>query len=160
MSNKNDKRFLFDVQLKWISDTNGMLTSDSASGPLVVGVPVEFGGTGKQWTPEHFFLNAISSCYMTTYLSFCKKMGFEILNFTCEAIGQVELVEGKYKFTHVDLYPKIYIADAMLKEKAEVAMEKTHKYCLISNSVNAEVFYHSEVVVTSGDKQLQPAEVK
>jgi hypothetical protein len=30
MSNKNDNRFLFNVQLKWISDTNGQLTTKTA----------------------------------------------------------------------------------------------------------------------------------
>jgi uncharacterized OsmC-like protein len=32
-------------------------------------------------------------------------------------------------------------------EKAKVAMEKTKKYCLISNSVNAEIVQHPEVAI-------------
>jgi ribosome biogenesis GTPase A len=35
-----------------------------------------------------------------------------------------------------------------LREKANHALEKTHKYCLVTNSVNADVFYHSEVLTT------------
>lgn len=155
MSNKSDNRFLFNVKLRWISDTNGSLTANGVSEPLVVGMPAEFGGTGKQWTPEHFFLNAISGCFMTTYLSFSKKMGFEISDFNCEAIGQIEIVEGRYKFTHIDLFPKVYITDEDTREKAEKAMERTHKYCLITNSVNAEIFYHSRILLTSGSKKLE-----
>lgn len=150
MKSKNDKQFLFDVQLNWIADTRGMLTAKNALGTLHVATPPEFGGEGKPWTPEHFFLSAISSCFMTTYLSFARKLGFEISNFNCEVIGQVEIVEGKYKFTTIHLYPKVYIRDEGDREKASKAMEKTHTYCLITNSVNADVFYHSEVLPEAG----------
>ena len=33
-------------------------------------------------------------------------------------------------------------------ERAKVAMAKTKKYCLISNSVNAEIVQHPEVVIS------------
>jgi peroxiredoxin-like protein len=147
MTDKNDKRFLFNVKLNWIGDTVGLLTSASVSEDLEVGSPIEFGGTEKLWTPEHFFLNAISSCLMTTFLALSKKMGFEILDFNCEAVGQIEIVEGRYKFTRIDLYPKVYIVNEELREKVEKAMEKTHKYCIIANSVNVEVIYHSQVLI-------------
>ena len=86
---------------------------------------------------------------MTTFLSFAKKLRFEIENFKCEIIGQLEIVDGKYKFTNINLYPKVYLADETLREKANIALEKTHKYCLITNSVNAAVFYHSEILITN-----------
>jgi peroxiredoxin-like protein len=147
MTGKNDKRFFFEVQLNWLADTRGLLSARDATGTLHVATPPEFGGLGKPWTPEHYFLSAISGCFMTTYLAFAHKLGFEIAGLDCESIGQVELVDGKYKFTNINLYPKIYIADESQREKASKAVEKTHKYCLISNSVNAEIFYHTEVIV-------------
>ena len=84
---------------------------------------------------------------MTTYLAFAKKLGFEISHFDCNTIGQIEIIEGKYKFTNINLFPKVYITGEELREKARIAMEKTYKYCLITNSVNADIFYHSEVIV-------------
>ena len=146
MLNKDDKAVLFKVKLNWIGDTVGLLTSASVSEDLPVAAPLEFGGNEKLWTPEHFFLNAIAGCFMTTYLSFSKKMDFKISDLSCETIGQIEMVKGKYKFTRVDLLPKVYIANENLREKAEEAMEKTHRYCLITNSVNAEMVYHSQVI--------------
>jgi peroxiredoxin-like protein len=153
MVNKNDKPLLFNVKLNWIGDTVGLLSSTSVSEELQVAAPIEFGGTEKLWTPEHFFLNAISSCFMTTYLSFSKKMGFEISDFSCEAVGQIEIVEGRYRFTHINLFPKVRIASEDIREKAEKAIEKAHKYCLISNSINAEVFYLSQVLVETEQAQ-------
>ena len=144
---------LFDVRLKWTGHTNGSLTTKAAPGELGVGLPAEFGGTEMQWTPEHYFLNAISGCFMTTFLALSKKMNFEFADFNCEVVGQIEIVDGRYKFTKIALFPKVYIVDETTREKAEKAMEKTHKYCLITNSVNAEVVYHGKVFVIP-DKKL------
>lgn len=147
LENKTAKGFLFDVKVNWIADTRGILSANDAEGTIHVATPPQFGGKGKPWTPEHFFLGAVSSCFMTTYLAFAKKMHFGIEKFQCEIIGQIEIVNGKYKFTNINLYPKIYLADEALREKANMALEKTHKYCLVTNSVNASVFYHSEILI-------------
>jgi peroxiredoxin-like protein len=147
MSGKTDKRFLFEVKLNWLTNKTGILLSKEATGTIHVATPPQFGGEGKPWTPEHLFLSSVSSCFMTTYLAFADKLNFHISGLDCESIGQVEIVEGKYKFTRIDLYPRICIADESLREKATTAVEKTNKYCLISNSVNAEIFYHSEILV-------------
>ena len=147
MTGKNDKTFMFEVQLNWLTGKRGILSAKDAEGTLHVATPPQFGGEGKPWTPEHFFLSAISGCFMTTYLVFAQKSAFEISNLDCDIIGQVELVGGSYKFTRIDVYPKIYIADESLRSKASAALEKTHKHCLISNSVSSEMFYHSQILV-------------
>lgn len=146
MAGKTEKQFFFEVQLNWLEATRGILSSRDADGALYVSTPPKFGGRGKPWTPEHLFLSAISSCFMTTYLAFAKKMKFGISHLECNAIGQIELVDGRYQFTHINLFPKIYIAEESVREKASLALEKTHKNCLISNSIAAKLFYHSEIV--------------
>ncbi len=147
MTTKTPKPIFFDTKLNWLHDKTGTLTSTDAIGVLHVSAPPAFGGEGKPWTPEHLFLGAISSCFMTTYLAIVPKIKFEITNIVCESIGQVELTEGKYRFTQINLYPKIYIAVEELRDKAELALQKTIQHCLISNSVNAEIFYHPEILI-------------
>lgn len=159
---KTGKHFSFDVNLNWIADTRGILSAEDAEGTVRVATPPEFGGSGRPWTPEHYFLSAICSCFMTTFLVFAKKLQFTISNFDCNITGQVEIVNGRYKFTAINLYPKIYIAGEGLRQKANVALEKTHKHCLISNSVNAEIFYHSQVLVDEAsidktNREIAPA---
>ena len=147
MSGKTEKHILFEVQLNWLCKKKGILRAKDAEGKLYVATPPKFGGEGKPWTPEHYFLNAISGCFMTTYLSFAHKLGFNISNFECTTIGEIEIVDGKYKFTIINLYPKIYIAEESLRKKASAALSKTHKHSLISNSVKADIFYHSEILI-------------
>lgn len=146
-SGKTDKQFLFEVQLKRVEKNCGELHAGDVSGTIHVATPLAFGGEGNDWSPEHLFLGSVNSCYMTTYLSFAKRLGFEITHFDCQAIGQIELVEGKYKFTHINLYPKICIAEELLRSKAGVAMEKTQKYCLVGNSIDVPIIYHGEILI-------------
>lgn len=131
MSGKTDKQFLFEVQLNWLADTRGILSANDAAGNLQVAMSPALGGQGKPWTPKHFFLNAISSCFMTTYLAFAKKIHFEIFHFECDTIRQIEIVDGKYKFTYINLYPKIFIVDKTFREKATLALEKHRNIALL-----------------------------
>ena len=147
MTGKTTKQFFFEVQLNWLEAKKGILSAKDATGTIHVATPPEFGGEGRPWSPEHLFLSAISSCYMTTFLAFAQKLQFEIDGMDCETIGQIEIVDGKYKFTTINSYPRIFIADELLRENANKAIEKTHKYCLISNSVNAVIFYHPQILI-------------
>lgn len=145
-SRKSEKQFLFEISLNWLSKQKGILTADDVAGMIHVATPPVFGGEGREWSPEHLFLGAVSSCFMTTYLVFAKKLELNISRFECDVTGHVQLIEGRYQFTQLNVYPKIYVTHQALKEKAELALQKTQKYCLVSNSIKAEIIYHGEVL--------------
>jgi peroxiredoxin-like protein len=146
MGDKTAKRYMFEVKLEWLSSDVGMLSSGGAEEHLTVVAPAEFGGTGKSWTPESLLLGAVASCFMTTFHAFARKMDLSFTGLSCHAIGQIELVEGKLKFTHIDVYPIVTIEKEELNKTAAAIMEKTHKHCLVSNSLNATIIYHSEIL--------------
>jgi organic hydroperoxide reductase OsmC/OhrA len=147
MSLKSNKPIIFTTELYWSGDKLGIVGSPSLKSFSVSTSP-EFGGTEGEWSPEHLFLCSITSCFMSTYLSFVNKMKIENTGFECSSTGQVELVDGKYKFTYIHIYPKAFVGNDADVEKARVAMEKTKKYCLISNSVSAEIVQHPEVAIS------------
>jgi len=144
---KNNKPIIFSTDLHWSGERSGTVSSLSAKQTILVSTPPEFGGPHGDWSPEHLFLSAVTSCFMSTYLVFVNKMKIEHTGFECTATGQVELVDGKYKFTYIHLYPKAFIGNRSDLEKAQVALEKTKKYCLISNSIDAEIVQHPEVEI-------------
>jgi peroxiredoxin-like protein len=144
---KTDKQFFFEAGLNWLADDRGVLYAHDVKEIIHVAAPAAFGGTGKEWSPEHLLLSSIISCYMSTYLGISKKMNLTVSRFECNAIGQVELVEGKYRFTNINVYPKIFIADETVREKAGKAAEKTQQYCLISNSLHAAMIYHTAILI-------------
>ena len=146
MSLKNNKPIIFTTELYWTGDKVGIVGSASLKS-LPVSTSPEFGGPEGQWGAEHLLLSSIISCFMSTYLSFVNKMKIENTGFECTATGQVEMIDGKYKFTYIHIYPKAFVGNDADVERAKVAMEKAKKYCLISNSVNAEIVQHPEVAV-------------
>ncbi len=113
-----------------------------------MGTAVQFGGEGIDWAPEHLFLSAVSGSFLETLLAFAKKNQVQISGFNCNCIGQVELTGGRYKFTKIDVYPKIYIPDEAARSRTSIILKKTHKNCLVTNSVNADIYYHSEIFST------------
>jgi peroxiredoxin-like protein len=143
---KSNKPIIFTTDLHWSGDKIGIVSSPSLR-PMSVSAPPEFGGPDGEWSPEHLFLSAITSCFMSTYLTFINKMKIDNTGFECTATGQVEIIDGKYKFTYIHIYPKAFVGSDADVERAKVAMEKAKKYCLISNSVNAEIVQHPEVVI-------------
>jgi organic hydroperoxide reductase OsmC/OhrA len=143
---KSNKPIIFTTDLHWSGDKVGIVSSSSLKS-FSVSTPPEFGGIDGEWSPEHLFLSSITSCFMSTYLVFVNKMKIENTGFECTATGQVEMVDGKYKFTYIHIYPKAFVGNNADVERSKVAMEKTKKYCLISNSINAEIVQHPEVVI-------------
>jgi peroxiredoxin-like protein len=138
---------LFETKLDWVTQQQGVLSAQNISDTIRVATPLEFGGEGSLWSPEHLFLASISSCFMTTYLAFANKFRFTISDFTCNVIGEIGLVSGKYQFTRINIFPIVYISEQALKETARKALHKTQEYCLISHSVAAALIYHPEVRV-------------
>jgi peroxiredoxin-like protein len=151
----NPKKYEFEVQLNWLSEETGVLSATDANGVLRVSTPKEFGGKGKEWSPEHLLLGAVTSCFMSTYLTFAKKFRFEINRLECNAEGIIEPVDGVLRFTAINIHPKIYVDNYDFMSKARLALEKAEKYCLVSNSLSAKIKCRGDVIAekSHGNKQ-------
>ena len=145
-SSKKTRQFQFAVDLNWLEKNRGIITSDMVSGKLFISAPSVFGGEGKDWSPEHLLLSAISSCFMTTFLYFANRMDVEISKLECHTSGVVETVDGKLRFTDLHVEPKIYVEFDEGQEKAVDVLKKTQEYCLISNTVNIPVTYNAQIL--------------
>ncbi len=151
---KKDKHLSFQVELEWLNKKRGILTAHDVDGSLTVATPKIFDGEGNDWSPEHLLLGSITSCFMTTYLYFAKKLSLEIDGLECSINGRVELVEGRYEFTHIDLYPRICVKNESFVELARTVLEKTRKYCLVAHAIKREIIYHAEIIELVQKSQL------
>ena len=149
MSTTTNKQLSFETSLNWLSADRGILHAHHVNGPIYVAAPEQFGGTGKEWSPEHLLLGAVASCFMSTFITFAKKQGLEFRHFECRASGQVEIVQGKYKFSAIHVISVTYIHSETIREKAMAVIGKTQAYCLISNSINAAITYDSQVLLAA-----------
>lgn len=130
----------YNVNLKWNSDRIGEVSSPELNSKIEVATPPQFPkGVEGIWSPEHFFTAAVNSCFMTTFLAIAENSRLEFKEFSCNAVGVLDQVDGKYLMTEVILSPTLVIAKEEDKEKALRVLDKSEKACLISNSINSKV---------------------
>ncbi len=146
---KTDKhQYFFEVLLKRTSGTRGELTVSDVPQPIIVSTPSEFqGGEDGFWSPEHLFLSALSSCFMSTYLAIAKKKGLAVYGFECSTIGQINLVKSHLEFTLINLFPKIFVEKEKEIPLGNDILLKTYKQCLVSNSIKSKLVHHGEVLL-------------
>ena len=130
----------YNVDLNWISDRRGEIKSPELNAAIAVATPPQFPkGMEGIWSPEHLLTAAVSSCFMTTFLSIAENSKLEFTHFSCDAKGKLEQVNGKLLMTEIILEPELTIAHEADKDKALRILQKSEAACLISNSIKSEV---------------------
>jgi organic hydroperoxide reductase OsmC/OhrA len=114
---------------------------------IEVSAPPEFDGPEGIISPEDLFVAAATSCLMTTFVTFSKKMRIEFKSFSCDGHGKLERVEKGFQFTKLLLKAKVVVESEELIPKAERALELAGKYCLVSNSMKCPTEHENEVIV-------------
>lgn len=130
----------FNVNLSWISDRKGEISSPDLEKVIEVATPPPFPkGIEGIWSPEHLLTAAVNSCFMTTFLAVAENSKLEFELFDCKAKGKLEQVDGKFLMTEVILEPTLVITKEADKDRAERILQKSEAACLISNSIKSKV---------------------
>ena len=102
------------------------------------------------WTPEHLFVAAVNSCFMTTFLAIAENSKLDFVSFKAGATGKLErLKEGGFVMTEITLHPALVITSARDFERANRILEKAEEHCLISNSIKSETKLEPEISITA-----------
>jgi organic hydroperoxide reductase OsmC/OhrA len=150
----------FDVTSHWVTEKTGLIYSEDGGTPFHIEPPQVFGGKPRQWTPEHLLLGAISSCFITTYLAFMEKFHFDADDMRCEVKGEIGISEGRYAFLKIDAFPEIEIRNEESLDKAQQALEKSIKYCLVTQALKIPVTYHSKISINQSEPRTIHMELK
>ena len=134
------------VKLDWTHGRVGDLTVEGKP-KIQVATPPEFDGPEGIISPEDLFEAAATSCLMTTFVTFAKKMHIEFKSFSCDGHGTLGRVEKGFQFTKLLLKAKVTVESEELVPKAERALELAGKYCLVSNSMKCPTEHENEVTV-------------
>ena len=142
----SDETHEYMVTVDWKHDRVGTL--GIVGKPSVeVSSPPEFDGPEGIISPEDLFVAAATSCFMTTFVTFNKKMRIEFKSFSCEGHGTLERVDKGFQFTKLLLKAKVGVESEDLIPKTERALELAGKYCLVSNSMKCPTEHENEVFV-------------
>lgn len=138
----------YNVNLKWNEGRVGEVFSPELNSKIEVATPPQFPkGVEGVWSPEHFFTAAVNSCFMTTFLAIAENSRLEFKEFSCNAVGVLDQIEGKFLMTEVILNPTLIITKEEDKEKAIRVLDKSEKVCLISNSITSKVSLNPTVTL-------------
>lgn len=146
----------YNVTVTWDKDRKGMMCSPelklngSTDACIEVATPPQFPkGIPGIWSPEHLFTAAVSSCFMTTFLSIAENSRLGFKSFACNSSGKLDQVDGKLQMTEVLIEPILTILDEQDREKAMRILSKTEAACLITNSIRSKVTMKPVVEIAS-----------
>jgi len=139
----------YSTDLVWTGERHGDLSAPVMP-TLQVDAPPEFRGHEGVWTPEHLFVGAINSCFMTTFLAIAENSKLNFAHFDSKATGKLEQREVGLMMTWVTLRPTLTISNARDEERAFRILQKAERHCLIANSVKTEI--RLEPVITVADQ--------
>lgn len=134
--------FNYNVNITWLESRKGIIESNVLNDKIEVATPPEFSkGIAGIWSPEHLFVAAAGSCFMTTFLVVAEKSRLEFDSFSCNTSGILEKREQAMMITSITLRPIVNVTHQDMVSKALKVLELSHQSCLILNSVKSEILF-------------------
>jgi peroxiredoxin-like protein len=124
---------------------SGVLAGNAVPTPIWFSAPREFGGDGGAWTPEHLFLSAVVSCFVSTFSGMAELSKFSFTSFEVDAEATLQKDAGGWKFTEIRLSPLLKIACEADRKRGARLLEKAGRTCPIARSISATVHLAAEI---------------
>lgn len=139
----------YEVIGQWGGGRDGTLESHALNHVIEFSAPPEFQGRVGFWTPEHFLVGAVTSCFISTFAAIAEMSKLEVVSLRVGSKGVLEKVEGGgYRFGEVVLYPELTLARPEDRERAQRLLEKAERGCLIARSLSSHVSVVPAVTVS------------
>jgi len=136
---------------------NGVVQAEGVLSSISFSAPPEFSGEPGRWTPEHFLVAAVASCFVSTFSGISEKSRFEFVSFHLEAEGVLGNEDGIWRFTEIRLRPLVTILKEEDRDRAIRLLEKAEKSCLIARSLQCKIALFPAVKIE--EELLVPARV-
>jgi organic hydroperoxide reductase OsmC/OhrA len=108
--------------------------------------PLDFGGPGDVWSPEHLLMAAVETCFLFTFRSVARASKVEFTSLELSGEGTVDRKDGVTRFTEIVLRPRLTLPAGADRERALRALEKSEKACLVSASLSTPIRLEPEIV--------------
>jgi len=118
---------------------NGVIGAEGVLPCISFSAPPEFLGELGRWTPEHFLVAAVASCFVITFSGIAEKARLEFGSFNLDAEGLLDNEDGIWRFTEIKLRPVVSILKEEDRDRAIRLLEKAEKSCLIARSLQCKV---------------------
>ena len=118
---------------------NGVVRAEGVLPCISFSAPPEFLGEPGRWTPEHFLVAAVTSCFVSTFSGIAEKSRLEFATFNLDAEGVLGNEDGIWRFTEIKLRPVVTVLKEEDRDRAIRLLEKAEKSCLIARSLQCKV---------------------
>jgi peroxiredoxin-like protein len=122
---------------------NGVVEAEGVLSSISFSTPPEFLGEPGRWTPEHFLVAAVASCFVSTFSGIAEKSRFEFVSLHLDAEGVLNNKDGIWRFAEIKLRPVVTILKEEDRDRAIRLLEKAEKSCLIARSLQCKVVLFS-----------------
>jgi peroxiredoxin-like protein len=152
-----DDTYKFRVVAWWSSGRTGIAKADSAPNAIQFTAPVAFGGMEGRWTPEDLLLNAVASCYTTTFHSLAEREKLEYSDLDVDVEGIICKAKSGYAFSEIKIQPNLTICSEQERTRALLLLQKAKTLCLVSRALSVEQSFSPHVLV--GHSRVQACSV-
>jgi peroxiredoxin-like protein len=118
---------------------NGVVHAEGVLACISFSAPPEFLGEPGRWTPEHFLVAAVASCFVSTFSGIAEKSRLGFASFNLDAEGLLGNDDGIWRFTEIKLRPVVTILKEEDRDLAIRLLEKAEKSCLVARSLQCKV---------------------
>lgn len=109
--------------------------------------PIDFGGPGDAWSPEHLLLAAVTTCFMFTLRAVAQASRVDFISLDLTAEGTVEKSDGRTRFSEIVLRPRLQVPAATERERALRVLEKAERACIVSASLATPIRLEPEIAM-------------
>ena len=115
--------------------------------PVTSAPPAEFDGPGNLWSPETLLVAAAADCFVLTFRAFANMSKLRWTSIVCDAKGTLDRADSVMRFTSIQLHARLLLPAGADEDKAQKVLEKTHKSCIVGNSLKFEPTLRAEIAV-------------
>jgi len=137
----------YEIRAKATRVRSGVVASDAIAQPIVFSAPPEFSGEPRVWTPEHFFVASVVTCFVSTFSGMADLSKFSFNSLEVDAEGTLERDATGWKFTEIKLRPMLKISQEKDSERGARLLEKAERACLIARSITARIVLEPTIKV-------------
>ncbi|MCB1668145.1 MAG: OsmC family protein [Porticoccaceae bacterium] len=132
------------------SATGALSVAADGLADIEVSPPVQYGGSGDDWSPESLLMASVASCLILSFRAVASASKFPWLSIECEAQGKLDKVGNVTSFTDITTTVALTISADSDAERAGKLLEKAEQICLINNSLSAEKHFEYSIVSKNG----------
>ena len=126
---------------------SGVAIAGGIEPQIAFSAPPEFKGQAGNWTPEHFLVAAVASCYVSTFSGMALNSNFEFISLELETVGTLVKDKGRWRFGEVALFPRLTGVRPEQKGLGSRLLVKAKENCLVGRSLACPVIVEPAVII-------------